>query len=242
MKTPGGQSLSTLVARQPKFHFWLMSSLGVVVLASSFLSHDKRGLLYYDEPTALLADDLAMMPEYITGGFGVRLATGRDGLGDRPNRLLRTIAPRGTEPTAAGSAGGAPGAGNAPSTPNFIAPTGPALASGPAAGGSSPGLPAFGSSGGFAPTPIGFVPTPADGSSSSSGGSSGGDGGTSGGGTSGGDGGSTSGGSSSGGGTPGPVVPAVPEPASWLMMIIAVFTLGSAIRRGSANRDALATC
>ena len=227
MDIPGRQSLSALLARQPKFHFWLLSSLGVVVLASSFLSHDKRGLLYYDEPTALLADDLAMMPDYITGGFGGRLATGRDGLGERPNRLLRTIAPRGTEPSAAGAAGGAPAAPGgviAPSAPGFTGPVGPALASAPGTGGSSAGLPAFGSSGGFAPTPIGFVPAPTDG------------------GTSGGDGGSTSGGSSSGGGTPGPVVPAVPEPASWLMMIIAVFTLGSAIRRGSADRETLATC
>ena len=233
MDIPGRQSLSALLARQPKFHFWLLSSLGVVVLASSFLSHDKRGLLYYDAPTALLADDLAMMPDYITGGFGGRLATGRDGLGERPNRLLRTIAPRGTEPSAAGAAGGAPaapGGAIAPSAPGFTGPVGPALASAPGTGGSSAGLPAFGSSGGFAPTPIGFVPAPTDGGSSS------------GGGTSGGDGGSTSGGSSSGGGTPGPVVPAVPEPASWLMMIIAVFTLGSAIRRGSADRETLATC
>ncbi|RIV90334.1 PEP-CTERM sorting domain-containing protein [Aurantiacibacter xanthus] len=83
-------------------------------------------------------------------------------------------------------------------------------------------MPAFGTSGGFAPTPIGFVSTPTSSGGSSSGGSS-------------------SGGSSSGG-TPGPVVPAVPEPASWLMMIIAVFTLGSAIRRGHANRETVATC
>ena len=220
MNTSGKQSLSALVAKQPKFHFWLLSSLGVVVFATSFLTHDKRGLLYYDEPSALLAGEMAMMPDYVTGGFGGRLATGpyRERGGERPNSLRRTIAPRGAVPPAAGLTGSpaAPVGATAPATPNLADTTGPALASGPVGAG-SPGLPAFGSSGGFAPTPIGFVSTP-----TSSGGSS-------------------SGGSSSGG-TPGPVVPAVPEPASWLMMIIAVFTLGSAIRRGHANREIVATC
>tara|TARA_A100001391_G_scaffold188957_2_gene159963 strand:- start:36335 stop:37015 length:681 start_codon:yes stop_codon:yes gene_type:complete len=225
MVAPSRQSLTAFAARQPKFHFWLLSSLGVVVLASSFLSHDKRGLLYYDEPTALLAEDLALMPEYITGGFGGRLATGPSVGGERPNSLRRTIPPRGAVPQAAGLTGDTPAqaapAGAAapfglPATQDLTGPIGPALASGPASGTSSGGLPGFGSSG-FAPTPIGFVPTTTS------------------------DGGSSSGGSSSGGGTPDPVVPAVPEPASWLMMIIAVFTLGSAIRRGNLDRAPLAT-
>ncbi|RIV89774.1 hypothetical protein D2V17_05785, partial [Aurantiacibacter xanthus] len=100
MITSGKQSLSALVAKQPKFHFWLLSSLGVVVFATSFLTHDKRGLLYYDEPSALLAGEMAMMPDYVTGGFGGRIATGpyRERGGERPNSLRRTIAPRGAVP------------------------------------------------------------------------------------------------------------------------------------------------
>ncbi|WP_137680686.1 hypothetical protein [Aurantiacibacter suaedae] len=233
MATSTTQSLSAFVARQPKFHFWLLSSLGVVVFASSFLSHDKRGLLYYDEPSALLADDLALMPEYVTGGFGSRLANGPYGGGERPAGFRRAIGPR--DPGFAGAPSAAPGGAIAPAgTPvpaSLAEGPGPALASGPATGGSPLGLPAFGD-GGFAPTPIGFVPA---GDGGSSGGSSSGGGGSTSGGTS-----STSGGSSSGGGTPDPVVPAVPEPASWLMMIIAVFTLGSAIRRGHEDRAPVA--
>ncbi|MEN7538042.1 hypothetical protein [Aurantiacibacter flavus] len=222
MQVASRHSLYAFAARQPKFHFWLLSSLGFVVLASSFLSHDKRGLLFYDEPTALLAEDLTMMPEFITGGFGNRLVGDGSGRGERPNSLRRTIGPRGAAPGLAGDTagqtapGGAVAPAAAPAVPNFADATGPALASGPAAGGTPLGLPGFfGDGGGFGPTPIGFVPVP------------GSDGGGS--------------GSSSGGDTPGPVVPAIPEPASWLMMIIAVFTLGSAIRRGNEDGAPLAT-
>ena len=81
-------------------------------------------------------------------------------------------------------------------------------------GGGSPGgfgFPRGGSSGGLA-----FLPT-----GSSGGGSSGGGGGSSGGGS--------SGGGSSGGGTP--PVAAVPEPGTWMLMILGFGAIGSVMRR-----------
>lgn len=221
MEIVSRQSLAALAAKQPKFHFWLLTSLGVVVFATSFLSHDKRGLLYYDEPTALLAQNLSMMPEYASGGYGV----GRSG-GERGRPLRRTIAPRGgaapaaglTSQSPAGSAGGLAGEQPvAPASSNLADLPATTLASGPAAGGTRLGLPGFGT-GGFDSSPIGLVIVPGEVDPGP------GDGG------------------SSGGDTPDPVIPAVPEPASWLMMIIAVFALGTAIRRSHADRAHLAAC
>lgn len=93
-----------------------------------------------------------------------------------------------------------------------------------------PETPAPGGGFGFIPGGSGGAPggffVPGGGSSSSSGGGSSG-GGTSGGGSSGG----SSGGGSSGG-TPPPVA-AVPEPATWAMMILGFGAIGGAMRRRS---------
>jgi hypothetical protein len=97
-------------------------------------------------------------------------------------------------------------------------------------GGGSPGgfgFPRGASSGGFAVLPAG----------SSGGGSSGGSsgGGSSGGGSSGG---GSSGGGSSGGGTP--PVAAVPEPGTWMLMILGFGAIGSVMRRRArAGRPAV---
>ena len=209
------QSLAALAAKQPRFHFWLLTSLGVAVFATSFLSHDKRGLLYYDEPSALLAEDLNMMPQFASGGYGV----GRGG-GERGNPLRRTISRRGAAPGTAltsqtpGGAGGFAGEPTvAPATQNFGEAPVTTLTSGPSTSGTQLGLPGF-STGGFNPSPIVLVIVPSEPGP----GPGPGDGGSD------------------------PVIPAVPEPASWLMMIIAVFALGTAIRHSHAERAQLAAC
>lgn len=99
-----------------------------------------------------------------------------------------------------------------------------------------PPPPAGGSSGGF------FIPVGGSSSSggstggiSSSGGSTGGDTSTSGGSTTGGDTSTSSGGdtsTSSGGSTSGGVTPPVPEPGTWMMMILGFGLIGGMMRRG----------
>lgn len=213
MASNGETTTVELAARQPRFHFWLVVILGAALAASTFLSSNDRGLLLYDRPSAFAVQQPVIAQELFLTGFGSGVLRGSERRGAR-----RAIPARGFPPSAGLSTpeniGTNPG-GSPPGQPvsAFTPPTGlpggqadPFL-TGPANSAPVLSLPGAGS-GTFGNTPLGLITTntpivdPNDGRPGD------------------------------GGGIPvDPVIPAIPEPDSWLMMIMAVFALGSMLRR-----------
>lgn len=211
-----------LAAMQPRFHFWLIVILGAALAASAFFSTNDRGLLLYDRPSAFAVQKPAIAPELLLTGFGAGVLHGNELRGAR-----RAIPPRGLPPAAEMSAqedtGGILGGSSAgPPVSMFTPPAGPLseqpvrLQISPARNATAVSLPGVGD-GNFGSTPLGLIATTtpivdlSDGNPGN------------------------------GGGIPAdPIIPAIPEPASWLMMIMAVFALGLMLRR-QQNVTAAAT-
>lgn len=236
MASDSAPSIYELAVRQPRFQIGLIVLLGLAVFGTSFLTVNKRGLLLYDEPTAFAVDKAEIAPAIFLSGFGSgilrtpkRFGARRNIPGQRNFRRVVHNSPVIALPADAGSPAVGTGISSQVKAPSSgFVPTGPGnnTGAGTSALPVALALPAFGGSG-FGPSPIGIAAnTPNNGGAGGGGGA--GNGGGSGGGTGG------------GGGTTDPVIPAIPEPASWFMMIIAVFTLGSMLRRQGEEQPSFA--
>lgn len=209
---------AAVLERQPTFHFQMLGILAVLLVITSLLEADRRGLLFDSDPFAFAVEDTAFVldgPDDLAVGVirlgsldrfdrrGARRFIPRSG-----NRLIRTRQGGGTRPASpAGNRPGSQGSGTAnaaPSNPLQSIPgsAGPGLGGPPLlAAANTPGSSVPG--GGFTPGPTGLIPvgnnppdpTPPDPTN------------------------------------PDPVVPAIPEPASWILMIIAIGWLGFVLRR-----------
>lgn len=194
------------------FSSYLLGSLACLAMFASFMEVDHRGMLFFDGN----ADAFALSDAEFGDGVGIHsypLIWGTRPA--RPRGAQRLIPARGQAGSGplSGSNPAAGGAGAAGS-PAALADGGnapvaglgqPGAGGGPGGGGGGRGFPGFGSGS----SPIGgFLVTPPGG------------GGTD---------------DTPGGGGDGGVVPAVPEPASWLLMIIGVGALGIALRRQNSR-------
>lgn len=216
------------------FPAFLVSGLAVILAIVSFSEQDRRGLLSWDRPSAFVAGDAMQGPDsYEIAYLGYARSS------PQSNGLLRRASAVGDPVTGArdpitgarrsiparGEAFGPAAAGAPPSQlTSPLALGGPAGSGGnsliaPTAGNGNSGLTPFtpGNLGGIGATPPGVIapiatgnPPPATGGETPPG-----------------TGGETP--PAAGGETP-PVVPAVPEPAAWLLMILGVGVLASALR------------
>ncbi len=222
MAGEGAPTASGMAAKEPGKQILLLLFLGLVVLGASFLTTNKRGLLFY-ETNGLAANKANKIPEHLlTGGSGklIYLTGNPTRRGSNPRIARRNIPPQQSSPGPGTVIGPGPSGPpqNSPTGPGTLPPVGGGI-SNPIGGGDlpPPGLGAPGSFG-LGPTPLTLIPVAGDG-----GGGGGGDPGDPGNPGNPGDGGS-------GGGGGDPIVPAIPEPSSWLMMIMAVFALGLMLR------------
>lgn len=190
---------------QRRFTKFLLGGIGVMAIAIAFGQHDRRGLLLYDLPEAFAARELAELssPIGLESGIGIRRIVRSRSL---PRQIGRPVAGQTPELGAGGGAGAGPTIGLQP----FILPSPePLSASSVTSSGDEPGQPTLALTNaaspgtGISPTPLVVPAAP---------------------------------------GVvpiepgvvptvPDPVVPAVPEPASWVLMIIGIGALGAAMRR-----------
>lgn len=220
---PSVERARALVDRLGKLHGRMLVAFGLTLIAASLFESDRRGLLLYEEPTAFAAS----MPEYSAGRltYGGWIATVR---APEPRRTTarRFIAgspdsgrERTVQPTGGGGApsfapSGPDGAVGELGSPVTLAlmPTG----AGP--GGGGPFVPGVN----FGPSPIGGIPLvpPGPGNPDPPGNP--------------GDPVPPGNPDDPGSGTD-PLVPAVPEPSGWILMILGVGLLGAALRRSAAG-------
>ena len=210
---------SGMAAKEPGKQILLLLFLGLVVLGSSFLTTNKRGLLFY-ETEGFAANQANKIPEYLlTGGGKLVYLTGTPTRRGSSQRVARRLIPPQQPGQGPGTVIGPGPTGpsqNTPTGPTALPPVGTGIGN-PIGGGDLP-PPGLGLPGNFGlgPTPLTLVPVQPDTGGGGGGGTGGGDGGT------------------GGGGGGDPVVPAIPEPSSWLMMIMAVFALGLMLRHQSS--------
>lgn len=188
----------------------MMPIVGVAALIASFAESDRRGLLFKSSDTAFFAEDAALAVP--SGGATIFLAADSTGFGAlrqravAPRRGGRTVTPSGAGPTEAPSGTGAA------ASRLIELPAGaseavvrPSAATLPTSGSTVPNQSSPGP--GFPESPIGLIAvnTPNPGPGNPD------------------------------PDNPGPVVPAVPEPASWLLMILGVGWLGLSLRQRNAT-------
>lgn len=209
----------TIPSEQSKLLMRLLGVFAISAVALSFLEADRRGLLFDTDPVAFSVSEGAIAltgPSVIR--FGHMQSKGKEprfrSVGRGP--ASRLIPGRGARIGQSGSGGSDQRVGGAPPDPALIPspPQGsPGQPSSPTGGLPNAGLlsaPRLGQSvpgTGFAPSPIGFVPGPSANQPPVT----------------------------PPPGTinpdPDPVVPAIPEPASWLLMILGLGWIGIYLRR-----------
>jgi len=213
---------SGLKRRDRFFPATMMLGLAVVVGIASFSESDRRGLLRWDRPTAFAASEVNPQPgsydivylgysrSSALGTFPGRRAATENAPGVGARRIIPSRGDSFGDSLGAGAPSNAiasPFAGNGPVGPGAGQSVVPALQP---SGNNQAALTPFapGNLGGIGGTPPGLIAAPGTGTPPPA----------------------------TGDGAP-PVVPAVPEPAAWLLMILGVGMLASALRANARRNE-----
>ncbi|MFZ5667767.1 MAG: PEP-CTERM sorting domain-containing protein [Pseudomonadota bacterium] len=187
-------NFSAQALRLNKFQQRTLIVFGVVAVLSSLPDSERRGLLVWNSPEALIADVGTDAPAGLGTGLAILGATGRPGRTGIPRGGIATI---GQSPVGDPATGGAPGGALAlPQASPLAGPVPSAASNGSQASSATGGLPA-GPGVGFSPAVVGATTLLATAPVT-------------------------------------PQVPAIPEPSSWILMILGTGLLGAALRHSRA--------
>lgn len=205
----GSEAALVPTGSQRQFTGLLLGGIAVMAMAIAFGQHDRRGLLLYDQPEAFAANELAELssPAGLAQGVAVSRVLSS---GTLPRQVRRSRISGAVQPPAFGADGGAVAGPTSALEPLGLSNSEPSLASAGTSTGqglSQPGLALTNLAApgtGISPTPL-VVPAAAPGVVPIDPGIV--------------------------PNVPDSVVPAVPEPASWILMIIGIGVLGAVMRQ-----------